>query len=296
MNVPLVGVCLFLLWHSVDASAACPHDVDVALMAARYANLQPAPSPPNDLTMADATCARDKFIRFLSQQGLGKVVGYKAGLTSAAAQKRFNYPEPIRGTLFEKMILRDGAEVSARYGARPFYEADMVVEVADSAIMKATTVVEVLAHVSRIYPFIELVDQIVEPPASPEAARNATQSGGIRATYVNAGARLGVLGKPFTMPPTAESAAALAAMKIKLLDHDGKEIDANTGNAILGQPLNAVLWLIGDLKKNGVILKRGDLLSLGSLSTKVLVPKSGTSATLIYEGVRDNPSVTVRFR
>src|SRR5512141_2519053 len=135
--------------------AACPSDVETAMMAARYANLQPAPNPAADLDMSDAVCGREKFVRFL-EQNYGKVVGYKAGLTNPAVQKRFNYPNPVRGTLLEKMLLQDGAEVPAKFGARPLFEADMVMEVKDAGINQATTPLEVLRHISRIYPFIEL--------------------------------------------------------------------------------------------------------------------------------------------
>ncbi len=39
---------------AVPAHAACPSTADVALMAARHANLQPAPNPRPGMTMADA--------------------------------------------------------------------------------------------------------------------------------------------------------------------------------------------------------------------------------------------------
>ena len=59
--------------------------------------------------------------------------------------------------------------------------------------------------------------------------------------------------------------------------------------------MNAVLWLVKDLKASGIALKKGDLLSLGSFS-KLLPPKSGTSAKVTYEGLPGNPSVSVRFK
>jgi hypothetical protein len=37
------------------------------MMAARYANRQPVPNPPADLSMTDVLCGRDKFVRFLGQ-------------------------------------------------------------------------------------------------------------------------------------------------------------------------------------------------------------------------------------
>ncbi len=265
--------------------AACPSDVDTAAMAARYANLQPAPNPPPDMTMAEAICGRDKFTSFLAQN-YGKVVGYKAGLTNPAVQKRFNYPNPVRGTLFEKMLLQDGAEVSAKFGARPLFEADIVMEVKDAGINQAKTPLDALRHISRIYPFIELPDLVVEDPAKIT---------GPGITYSNVGARLGVLGRPVTVKATPELVEALANMTVRLVDQDGKEIETSKGNAILGQPLNAVLWLVKDLNGSGISLKKGDLLSLGSFS-RLLPPKAGTGAKVIYEGLPGNPTVSVRFK
>jgi 2-keto-4-pentenoate hydratase len=269
----------------LGALAACPSDIDTAMMAARYANLQPAPNPPADLSMADAVCGRDKFVQFLGQN-YGKVVGYKAGLTSPAVQKRFNYPNPVRGTLFEKMLLQDGAEVPAKFGARPLFEADMVVEVMDAGINQATTPLEVLRHISTIYPFIELPDLVVEDPAKIT---------GPSLVYSNVGARLGVLGQPIKVNASPELVEALKNMTVRLLDQDGKELDTGKGSAILEQPLNAVLWLIKDLKASGIELKKGDLLSLGSFS-RLLPPKPGTGAKVVYDGLPGNPTVSVRFK
>jgi 2-keto-4-pentenoate hydratase len=267
------------------AFAACPSDLDTAVMAARYANLQPAPNPPADLNMTDAVCGRDKFVRFL-EQNYGKVIGYKAGLTNPAVQKRFNYANPVRGTLLEGMLLRDGAEVPAKFGARPLFEADMVVEVKDSGINRAKTPLEALRHLSNIYPFIELPDLVVEDPAKIT---------GPSLVYSNVGARLGVLGRPLKVSATPELVEALKNMTVRLVDQDGKELDTGKGSAILEQPLNAVLWLVTDLKASGIELKKGDLLSLGSFS-RLLPPKPGTGAKVVYDGLPGNPTVSVRFR
>jgi 2-keto-4-pentenoate hydratase len=268
-----------------NVSAACPPPLQTAAMAARYANLQPAPNPPPGMTMTDAQCGRDQFVRFLAQTQ-GKVVGYKAGLTNPAVQKRFNHPDAVRGTLFEHMLLRDGAEVPARFGARPLYEADIVVEVADAGINRARTPLEALRHIARIYPFIELPDLVLEDPSKIT---------GPDIVYINVGARLGVLGKPFTLKATPANVGALANMTVKLLDANGTELDAAPGSAILGQPLNAVLWLAKDLHASGIQLKKGDLLSLGSFS-KLLPPKAGAGAKVVFSGLPGNPSASVRFK
>ncbi|PKO71343.1 MAG: fumarylacetoacetate hydrolase [Betaproteobacteria bacterium HGW-Betaproteobacteria-14] len=236
------------------------------------------------MTLADAACGRDRFTAFLIQN-YGKSIGYKAALTNPALQKFLNYPNPVRGTLFGKM-LHNGVVVPASFASQPRFEADIVVEVANDAINQATTTLEALLHISRIYPFIELPDMIVENP------RNLT---GPNLVYLNAGARLGVLGKPFEVKATPELVEALANMTVRLADQDGKELEASKGTAILGQPFNAVLWLVKDLKASGIRLKKGDLLSLGSFSGPQ-PPKPGTGVKVTYEGLPGTPTVSVRFK
>jgi 2-keto-4-pentenoate hydratase len=56
----------------------------------------------------------------------------------------------------------------------------------------------------------------------------------------------------------------------------------------MGHPLNAVLWLVADLKRTGEKLKPGDLISLGSPSPQV-TPQAGDKFTLTYEGLPGGP-------
>ncbi|HET7731596.1 MAG TPA: hypothetical protein VFK48_16355, partial [Usitatibacter sp.] len=251
----------------------------------RFARLEPVPNPPSDLTVSDAFCGRAKFTAILGRS-YGRVVGYKAGLTNPAVQQRFNYPSPVRGTLFEKMLLQDGAEVPAKFGARPVFEADIIVEVKDAGINDATTPLVALQHIARIYPFIELPDLMFEDP------KKIT---GPSLIYANVAARLGVLGKPIEVNASQALVDALAGMTVRLVDQDGKELETAKGTAILEQPLNVVLWLVKDLKDGGIALKKGDLLSLGSFS-RLLPPQPGTGAKVTYEGLPGNPSVSVRFK
>jgi 2-keto-4-pentenoate hydratase len=266
-------------------AATCPSDAQVADMLGRFVAMQPVPNPPDTMTVEGGLCGRDKFNRGLAGH-YGRVVGYKAGLTNAAVQKRFDYPAPVRGTLYERMILQDGAEVPARFGARPLFEADLVVEVASAAVHDAKTPLEVLASLRSIRPFLELPDLVVQDP---------TRIGGPAINLINVGARLGVLGAPIPATADARLADALRDMTVRLVDGTGKELDSGKGSAILGHPLNAVVWLAADLKRSGITLAPGDLLSLGSFS-RLLPPQPGQTVRAVYEGLPGTPSVSVRFR
>lgn len=263
----------------------CPDSAQVADMLRRYVALEPLPTPPQSLTVEAGLCGRAKFEQALAGQ-YGRVVGYKAGLTNPAVQQRFNYPQPVRGTLYERMMLSDGAQVPARYGARPVYEADLVVEVGSSAIHEATTPAQVLASLYAVRPFIELPDLMLEDP---------TKIGGASINLINVGARLGVLGAAIPVAGNPGLNDALSAMTVRVIDADGKQLDTAPGTAILGHPLNAVIWLAGDLRKSGITLKPGDLLSLGSFS-RALTPQAGQDIRVVYEGLPGNPAVSVKFR
>lgn len=268
-----------------SAHAACPTAEQVAALASDWVQMKPVRGLSKDMPMEDAFCMREMLVRELGKTQ-GRIVGYKAGLTNKAVQERFGYPQPVRGTMFEKMFLQDGAEVPAKFGSRPVFEADMVVEVGDEGINRATTPLEVLQHLSKIYPFIELPDLVV---AEGEPLN------GVVITAINVGARLGVLGKPLAAEATPEMVTALAQMKVVMRDQDGKELAKGTGAGILDQPLNAVIWLAQDLAKAGLKLRAGDLLSLGSFSP-LLPPRAGTKATVSYEGLPGNPTVSVSFK
>jgi 2-keto-4-pentenoate hydratase len=257
----------------------CPSDAEVADKVQRFVGLQPFADSAPGLTMEGALCGRRKFVAGLIASQ-GPVVGYKAGITTPAMQQRFGVNQPIRGTM-----LKDGAELPARFGARPFAEPDLVVEVGSSAIHDAKTPAEVLKHLRAVIPFIELPDLLVADMSKVTGATIAAN---------NVGARYGVLGTPIPARTDAAFADSLRTMTVRTTDGEGKVLASEPGAAILGDPLNAVIWLAADLKKEGITLKPGDLLSLGGYSTVQVRP--GQSVRVVYDGLPGNPAVQVRFR
>lgn len=277
----------FATWATA-AQAACLNDAQVADMVAHYAAKTPAANPEN-LSDADGACTRAK-VNVLMAQRLGKVIGYKAGLTNPAVQKRFHTDKPVWGKLYEGMVLSSGATVDPAFGARPLYEADMLVRVKSTAINHAKTPMEVLESVDQIIPFIELPDLMVQAPS---------QLNGAGVAAINVGARLGVSGSVIAVPAyRAERYAmlqALADMNVALTDGQGARLGGGKGSDILDHPLNAVVWLAGALAQEGLAMQPGDLISLGSFSP-LLPPKAGLSVTATYDGLPGASPVRVNFK
>jgi 2-keto-4-pentenoate hydratase len=265
----------------VVESAGCPSDQEVESYLADWRAARPTMPLAVGGTIEDAYCSQRKIIERLIPS-LGSPVGYKAGITSAAAQETFGVSEPVRGVLLEGMLLESGAEVSATSGARPRFEADMILVVADEAINQATTPEEVLAHISAIIPFIEMPDLSV--------AEGQPLDGTVM-TAINVASRSGVVGDPVPVQRTPEFLQALAEMTVRLVDQNGEVLMSAPGSAILGHPLNSVLWLL----RSGVSVEAGDYLSLGSFGT-LLVPQAGQTITVSYEGLPGDPTASVTFR
>ena len=282
MTVLLAVTC------ATSASAQCLSDAQVSDLVANYVAKKPAANIEG-LSDADGACTRAKVNSLLAQR-LGKVVGYKAGLTNPAVQKRFNTDKPVWGKLYEGMVLANGAAVEAAFGARPLFEADMLVRVKSAAINTAKTPAEVLAHIDQVIPFIELPDLVVQAPP---------QLNGAGVSAINVGARLGVAGAPLAVPAyRAERYAflqALADMQVSLTDGAGTRLGGGKGSDILEHPLNAVVWLAQALAQEGLAMRPGDLISLGSFSP-LLPPKAGLSVTATFEGLPGAEPVRVSFK
>ena len=280
----VVALTAAMSWQG-KAHAVCPSYERVNTILRFMEAKEPVRGLRADLSMEDGECGRRRLVERLESSD-NRIVGYKAGLTSKAVQERFGVSRPVRGVLLEKMLLTDGADVPAEFGARPVFEADLMVVVKDTAIHKAKTHLDVLRSLSMVVPFIELPDLVMAEGEKLSAPLIVS---------LNVGARLGVVGKGIPVEPTERFAAALAAMRVVVTDQGGRELASSKGAAILDHPLNAVQWLAQDLEKSRIKLKSGDLLSLGSF-TPPLPPRPGLGVTVRYEGLPGNPAVSVRFK
>lgn len=264
------------------AWAACATDAEIAAFVESYTAKTPAQALSPGGSMEDSLCTQSKLAAALEPH-MGVVIGYKAGLTSKPAQERFGAAEPVRGLLFQNMMLQDGATLDAPWGAIPMVEADLVLVVADAGINNATTPEEALVHISAIRPFIELPD-LTLAKGQPLTAETITAMG--------VGTRLGVLGAPVMVDDPAEMARMLEGMSVTLRDAGGGVLVQAPGRAVLGHPVNAALWL----RSKGVVFKAGDLISVGSFGP-LFPPRAGKGGVSVtYEGLPGNPVVQVHFR
>ena len=241
----------------------------------------PVTGPAPALTPKQAMVVQSILVNRLSR-ALGAPIGYKAGLTGNAAQQQFGVTEPVRGVLLSRMILPDGADIPANFGARPMVEADLLVEIGAESINDATTPEQALAALHAVIPFIELPDMMYAKGVALDGPAIAA---------INVGARYGVAGKPIVINPGGDWMRRLSAFSVTL-KNGAAQVGGGKGETVMGHPLNAVLWLVKSLNRDGVRLKPGDLLSLGSLTPPVPV-QPGATYTARYKRLDPSGPVAI---
>ncbi|MEB3342353.1 hydratase [Okeania sp.] len=234
------------------------------------------------LTLTQAQEVQNLFVLEISKS-LGSVVGYKAGLTNPKAQKIFNVSQPLRGTLLEKMLLENGSVISGKFASRPVAEGDLILRVGSAEINNAKTPRETLKYLDAVIPFLELPDFLYSENIKLDASA-------LIAT--NVGARAGILGEPIPLADTDEWENRLQNLQVEILDENGKVLASGKGSNLLGNPLNVVLWIKDSLQAEGKELKKGDLLSLGSISRFVPV-KSNSTIRARYLDLEPNKTVEI---
>lgn len=278
----LVGCFLVLSLCQVAFAAG-----EGAKLADHYLKKAPAPAPDPLPTLDQAMMIQGAYVQAIKPV-FGKVVGYKAGLTNPSVQKVFGVSAPVRGTLLEKMILKSGATIEAAFGARPLYEGDLILRVGSEAINVAATPMEALKAIDAAIPFIELPDLVY--------AKNVKINGALLAA-VNVAARYGVVGEPIPVQGTPEWMERLKTFKCQIYDQKGTLLVEAPGSSLLEHPINVVIWLRDSLRADGIALKKGDLLSLGTI-TKLTPAAPNTTVTARYVGLdpKGPAEVTVMFK
>ncbi len=275
---------LALMLSCAAVQAACPDDATVAAYVDDFNKRNISKGFGNDLSLADAECAKRKLGEQL-KVALGELVGYKAAFTNFALQERFGVSGPKWGYMYDRNMVDIVAILPADFGARPLYEADFIVEVKDPRLADAATPMEALSYLEGIVPFIELPDLMLEG-----------QFSGTAMIATNVAFRGGVLGMEIPVVQSQAFLDALANMTVILTDENagGKELGRAQGSALMGNPINAAMWLARELKKDGITLKKGDLLSLGGFIPPQPT-KPGMKVKLQYVGLPGDPAVDVEF-
>ena len=198
--------------------------------------------------------------------------GWKVGLTSPAAQQRFDADGPCFGRLFSDMASPAGSTIESGRFESPRIEA----EIAFRLRRDLRPGESILEAVAEVMPAIEIVDSRY-PNGPPHL-------GALIADNVS-GAGF-VLGRPTPFTTDFDLAACRASVF-----RNGEIECEGIGSQSLGDPLHALAWLVGELGRRQRTLKGGEVVLSGSLNTPfAALPGDEVAVTLESLG-----SVSISF-
>jgi 2-keto-4-pentenoate hydratase len=227
-----------------------------------------------DLSIADAYAVQlaGRALRVADGAAL---VGRKVGLTSRPMQEMMGVDQPDLGYLTDAMVSPDGATMPAHLIA-PRVEAEIAFRLKAPLAGPDLTIADVLAATEAVAPAIEVIDSRIADwriQIADTIADNASSG------HVAIGA----------WQPLGDR--DLAAMEMTLTVDPG-ESNAGRGDAVLGHPAAAVVWLARSLHAFGAEpLAAGEIVIPGAMSRALPVAPGG-SATATFDGLG---SVTARF-
>jgi len=177
--------------------------------------------------------------------------GYKAGFTSAEAQRKVGLREPIAGVLPESGRLASGAQVDLATFKRLMVEIEFGFVLRSPILRRMRSAADLATYVREVVPVVELPDLNYENPVGLN---------GRDLVATNIAARAYVVGKPLPVYDLAQ----LNAIEVKLYRDDAL-IDQGTGARALGDQREALLWLVNELVARGWSLLPGHVLITGTL-------------------------------
>jgi 2-keto-4-pentenoate hydratase len=207
------------------------------------------------LTLADAYLVQQGVVRRYLADG-DRIVGYKLGLTSAAMQQTLGIDSPDFAPVMASHVLVDGAEVAAADYIAPRLEAEIALVLSDDLEGPDCSAADVLRATEGAVAALELVDSRIADwkIKLTDTVSDMASSGAI------------VLGGRTV--PVSDIDLRLVGM---VFTRAGELVATGAGAAALGNPAEAVAWLVRTLHTFGGALSAGDIVMTGALHAAVAV-------------------------
>ena len=172
-------------------------------------------------------------------------IGWKVGLTSKAIQQQFGFHEPVFGC-----ILRSdpsGHRFAPADLISPGFENELCMRLGRD-LSGPISLEDARAAIDVVYPSLEIIE--TRGPFTEQIAL---------ALADNAQQKTVILGTPTQLPTVLETIEAKVFINDQL-------VGSGLGEAVLGNPLQSVMWLAEKLGQYGRTLKAGEIIMTGSFT------------------------------
>jgi len=252
-------------------------DVDAALESYQRHRSEGTFFPPEweetlsiDEAYALQLAVLDRHIEIGSRQ-----IGWKVGLTAKPIQEQFNVHEPGFGFLLDDAPRASGDAIEFAALIAPGIENELCMTMRTALAGPGVTFDDAVAAIASVAPAFELIETRGDSRGSlAKGIPDNLQQKGI------------VLGTPVPIAILG----SLADVRVRL-DINDSPADEGTSAAVLGNPVNSVVWLANKLAEYGRSIAAGEIVMTGSFIRQFAVAQ-GDSFHADFDGVG---VVEVRF-
>lgn len=197
-----------------------------------------------------------------------QVKGHKIGLTSKAMQALSNSTEPDYGFIFDDWFALEGDVIDSAAMNRPMVEVELAFVFREPLYGPSVNAADVIRATDFILPTLELID-----------SRYRTLGDNLLVDSIADGASCGriVLGANPIDLKSVDIRRIGASLAI-----NGDIIETGTAAAVMGNPVNAVVWLANKLITFDEYINAGDVVLSGSF-VRARPLNQGDSVTAQYD-------------
>ena len=235
--------------------------MDIQLLAEQLLAAERTKQPIAPITETDEyISAADAYAIQLAQiqqkiKAGAKVKGLKIGLTSKAMQEMLNVYTPDYGFILDTMLYDESDALSPELFIQPKVEFEIAFVFDKELTGPNITVQDVINATAYVVPSVEVID-----------SRIADWNIKFEDTVADNGSSAGaILGKKRTLLTDIEDITNIPMIVKK----NGEFLDESTSAAVLGNPLNAVVWLVNEVSAYGITIEPGMFVLSGALSKAV---------------------------
>jgi 2-keto-4-pentenoate hydratase len=223
-------------------------------MAGRH-TMAPLSTSEGDFSLAHAYEIQDALRTELIRRNQ-RPIGRKISVTTATAQAAVGVTEPICGFLMP-LQFPSGTTVSASEFVAPGVEVEVAFRIGTRLAGPGVTPVTALRAVDAVMPALEIPDNYFS--TSPKVGDYVASS---------------VIPKAIVLGAPVAPGDGLLSCEEVVFRHNGALVEAGTTAVVMGNPVNALVWLANHLSGRGLALEPGDIVMSGSIS-RMLRPRAG---------------------
>jgi 2-keto-4-pentenoate hydratase len=207
-------------------------------------------------------------VRDLKVSAGRSVKGHKIGLTSKAMRSLTGATEPDYGFIFDNWFELEGSSVERSAMNRPLVEVELAFVMGQELKGPSINAADVIRATDFILPALEIVD-----------GRYKGRGNNMLVDSVSDAATCGFVvlgGNPVKL--TDVDVRRLSAS----LSINGQIMESGSASAVMGNPINAVVWLANKLHEFGVAMQPGDVILSGSF-VKAIPFDAGDTILALYD-------------